>query len=78
MLLCVDVNYEALFQKMTNNKGAGTQDFREAVRTALETNKEIVGTHGVYNMSPTDHTGVDQRASVLVQVKNGDWALVRH
>ena len=56
----------------------GTQDFREAVRTALETNKEIVGTHGVYNMSPTDHTGVDQRASVLVQVKNGDWALVRH
>ncbi len=54
----------------------GTAAFREAVRTALENNKEVVGTHAVYNMTEKDHTGVDARASALVQVKNGDWVLV--
>lgn len=54
----------------------GTPEFRKALRDALESGEEIVGTHGVYNMSPTDHTGVDQRASVLVQVKDGGWKLV--
>ncbi|WP_397475199.1 ABC transporter substrate-binding protein [Pusillimonas sp.] len=54
----------------------GTPEFRTAVRDALENSEEIVGTHGVYNMSPTDHTGVDQRASALVQVEKGDWKLV--
>ncbi len=54
----------------------GTPAFREAVRTALESNEEIVGTHAVYNMTETDHTGVDERASVLVQVKDGAWTLV--
>lgn len=54
----------------------GTQEFRKAVRDALENGEEIVGTHGVYNMSATDHTGVDQRASALVQVKDGNWKLV--
>lgn len=54
----------------------GTQEFRQAIRDALEDAEEITGTHGVYNMSETDHTGVDERASVLVQVENGDWKLV--
>lgn len=54
----------------------GSAEFRTALRDALESSKEVVGTHGIYTMSPTDHTGVDQRASVLVQVKGGDWKLV--
>ncbi|MDX3895198.1 ABC transporter substrate-binding protein [Pusillimonas sp.] len=54
----------------------GTKEFRDAVRDALENSKEVVGTHGVYSMSPTDHTGLDERASALVQVKSGDWKLV--
>lgn len=54
----------------------GTPEFRQAVRDALETNKEVVGSHAVYNMTPTDHTGVDERARVLVQVKNGNWNLI--
>lgn len=56
----------------------GTLKFRSALRDALESNKEVVGTHAVYNMTKTDHTGVDQRASALVQVKNGDWKLVQN
>ena len=54
----------------------GTAEFRAALRDALETSNEVVGTHGVYTMSKTDHTGVDERASALVQVENGDWKLV--
>lgn len=54
----------------------GTPEFRTAIRDALETSKEVVGTHGIYTMSKTDHTGVDHRASALVQVENGGWKLV--
>jgi branched-chain amino acid transport system substrate-binding protein len=55
----------------------GTQAFRDALRQALENTNEVVGTHAVYTMSPTEHAGVDQRGGVMVQVKNGDWALVK-
>lgn len=55
----------------------GSQEFRQALRDALENSKEVVGTHAVYNTKPTDHNGVDQRARVLVEVVNGDWKLVK-
>jgi branched-chain amino acid transport system substrate-binding protein len=55
----------------------GTPEFRAALRDALEQIKELVGTHGVYNMTPTDHTGVDERASVLVRLEKGQWKLVQ-
>jgi branched-chain amino acid transport system substrate-binding protein len=55
----------------------GTPEFRQALRDALEATKEVVGTHGVYTMSPADHAGVDNRARVLVRVENGDWKLVK-
>lgn len=55
----------------------GTAEFRAALRDALESSKEVVGTHAVYNMTNTDHTGVDDRSSVLVQIENGKWKLVQ-
>ncbi len=55
----------------------GTPAFQQALRDAIEGNKEVKGTHAVYNMSPTDHYGVDKRARVLVRVEKGDWKLVR-
>lgn len=55
----------------------GTPEFRQAMRDALEGLKDVRGTHGVYNMSPTDHYGVDKRAVVMVRVQNGEWKLVR-
>jgi branched-chain amino acid transport system substrate-binding protein len=54
----------------------GTAEFRTAIRNALESGKEVVGVHGVYKMTPKDHTGVDERAAVLVQVDNGSWKLI--
>jgi len=55
----------------------GTPEFREALRDALEGAKNIIGTHGVYNMSASDHNGLDARARVLVHVDNGQWRLLK-
>lgn len=55
----------------------GTPEFREALRAALEGIKNIIGTHGVYNMSSTNHNGLDERARVLVRVENGQWRLMK-
>lgn len=55
----------------------GTQEFRTALRDALEGAKEVVGLHGVFNMTPTDHFGHDERARMLVEVKDGDWKLMK-
>jgi branched-chain amino acid transport system substrate-binding protein len=51
----------------------GTPAFRAALRDALEAVKELPGAHGVFNMSPTDHLGLDQRARVMVKIENGTW-----
>lgn len=55
----------------------GTPEFREALRVALENVRNLVGTHGVYNMNPKDHNGLDERARVLVHVQNGAWRLMK-
>ncbi|NYT37316.1 ABC transporter substrate-binding protein [Allopusillimonas soli] len=55
----------------------GTPEFRSALRDALETTKELVATQGVYNMSPQDHSGFDDRGRELITVKDGHWRLVK-
>lgn len=55
----------------------GTEEFRVALRDALEKTHELVGVSGVYNMSPTNHNGQDSRAAVLVEVKDGEWTAIR-
>ena len=51
----------------------GTPEFRIALRDALENSKDVVGAHGIFNMSARDHLGLDQRARVMVKVENGAW-----
>jgi branched-chain amino acid transport system substrate-binding protein len=51
----------------------GTAEFRSALRDALENTKEVHGAHGIFNMSATDHLGLDQRARVMVKIENGAW-----
>jgi branched-chain amino acid transport system substrate-binding protein len=55
----------------------GTQEFRNALLAAVESEKEIAASHGVYNFTPTDHAGLDERGRVLLTVKDGTWALVK-
>ncbi|MEY2631542.1 MAG: hypothetical protein RIR00_196 [Pseudomonadota bacterium] len=54
----------------------GTPKFRQALRDAIEKEREIAGSHGVFNMSPSDHFGLDERARILVRVENGEWKVI--
>ena len=53
----------------------GTKEFRKGLRDAIEGIRNMPGAHGIFNMSPTDHLGLDQRARVMVQVVDGKWKL---
>jgi branched-chain amino acid transport system substrate-binding protein len=68
--------FEAAVPVALKSGQPGTPAFRQALRDAIESSKEVVGAHGVFNMSPTDHYGHDQRARVLVRIEKGDWKLI--
>jgi len=58
----------------------GTGDLaalRRAIRDELEATKGLVGTTGVFNMSPTDHNGLSADDVVIVRVEKENWKLVR-
>jgi branched-chain amino acid transport system substrate-binding protein len=57
-------------------KAAGGTD-RAKVRDAIEATKGYVGTGGVVNMSATDHMGLDLSAFRMLEVKGGNWSLVK-
>ena len=51
----------------------GTPEFRAALRSALEKVKDVAASHGIYNTTPSDHLGLDQRSRVMVKIENGTW-----
>ncbi len=57
-------------------KRAGSTD-KEKVRAAIEQTKGFVGVSGIYNMSATDHMGLDVSAFRMVEVSNGAFKEVR-
>ncbi|MDH7798997.1 MULTISPECIES: ABC transporter substrate-binding protein [unclassified Beijerinckia] len=57
--------------------GRADQAKPQAIRQAIEQTKGYVGVTGVFNMSPTDHLGLDLAAFRMLEIKNGDWALVQ-
>ncbi|HSS69463.1 MAG TPA: ABC transporter substrate-binding protein [Casimicrobiaceae bacterium] len=54
----------------------GSEAFRVALRDALEQERDVVGCQGVFNMSPTNHNGMDDRARVLVTVRDAKFRLL--
>ncbi len=68
--------YDGLMLAVDAIKRAGSTD-KAKVRDALEATKGFVATSGTFNMSPTDHMGLDLSAFRLLEVKNGDWSLVQ-
>ena len=54
----------------------GTPEFRGALRDALESIKDLVGTQGVYTMTAADHSGFDRRGRELMTLREGKWQLV--
>ena len=51
--------------------------FRAAIRDELEKIKEFVGIGGIFNMSVTDHNGLDKRAVTMYEIVNGQWQLAK-
>ena len=62
----------AIPEALTKGK-PGTEVFRVALRDALENAGNVIGCQGVFNMSPTNHNGMDKRARVLITVKDGKF-----
>jgi branched-chain amino acid transport system substrate-binding protein len=54
----------------------GTPQFRLALRDAIVSTKNLIGTHGVYSFTAGHVTGVDDRARVLVKLVDGKWKLM--
>jgi len=55
----------------------GTPTFRTAVRDHIERTAGLVGTNGVYTITPADHAGYDPGAIVLVTIKDNQWRLLK-
>lgn len=68
--------YDGLMLAVDAIKRAGSTD-KAKVRDALEATKGFVGTSGTFNMSPTDHMGLDLSAFRMLEVKNGNWTIVQ-
>ena len=68
--------YDAFMVVIEGLKKAGAPD-REKVRAAIESLKGYVGTAGVFNYSPADHTGLDLNAFEMLTVKDGKFTIYK-
>lgn len=55
----------------------GTAEFREGIRQALLSEKDLAATQAVYNFTEKDRYGVDERSRILLTVKNGKYVAVK-
>jgi len=64
---------DAIPRALDTGAKPGTPEFRAALRDSLEQVRELPASQGVFNMSETEHAGMDERGRVLVQVVDGKW-----
>lgn len=67
--------WDAIYIVTNAMKKAGTDP--KALRAAIEGTKGYVGVSGIYNLTPEDHNGLDVDSMVIVQVKDGKFALAK-
>lgn len=68
-------SYDAMLLLQEGIKSAGTID-KEKVRQAVEQITGLIGTAGVFNMSPQDHNGLGLDAFSMFTVKDGRFELL--
>ena len=68
--------YDGLMLALNAIKAAGSTD-KAKVRDALESTRGYIGTGGIVTMSAKDHMGLDLSAFRMLEVRNGDWTLVK-
>lgn len=52
-------------------------DDRAKIRDEIEKTQNFVGISGVFNMSPSDHNGLDLDSMVMVEISDGKWVLAK-
>lgn len=68
---------DVAIKKASQSAKPGTAEFRSALRDAIEQTKDVAASNGVFNMSPSDHLGLDERSRVLTRIVDGKWVLVQ-
>lgn len=48
-----------------------------AIRDEIEKTKDFIGTAGRVTMTPTDHMGLDLESFRMLEIRDGDWVLVK-
>jgi branched-chain amino acid transport system substrate-binding protein len=69
---------ESAVPKALKSAKPGTDKFRDALRSAIEGTKGYKGAFAVFNMTPADHSGVNEYGMAVVKIENGTWKLVDH
>lgn len=64
---------DAIPRALETGAKPGTPEFRAAMRDAIESTTDLIASQGVFNMTPDDHSGMDERARVMVKVVDGKW-----
>jgi branched-chain amino acid transport system substrate-binding protein len=67
--------WDAIYIVTNAMKQGGTDP--KALQDAIEQTKGYVGVSGIYNLTPEDHNGLGVDSMVMVQVKNGKFALAK-
>ncbi len=68
--------YDAIMMAVDALKAVGPD--KKAIRDYIEQKiRYWPGTGGIFNMSPTDHTGLGPDAFEMIEVINGEWELAR-
>ncbi|MCX8070300.1 MAG: ABC transporter substrate-binding protein [Thermodesulfovibrionales bacterium] len=68
--------YDAFMMVVEALKKVGPD--KKKIRDYIENNiKNWPATSGIFNMSPSDHCGLDKDAFEMVVVKNGDWEILK-
>ncbi|MFM7344367.1 MAG: ABC transporter substrate-binding protein [Tagaea sp.] len=67
--------WDALMIALQAIQRAGGTD-RARVRDEIEKTTNFIGVDGIFNMTPTDHMGLDQRSFKMVEVRNNTWRLL--
>jgi branched-chain amino acid transport system substrate-binding protein len=68
--------YDGLYLVVDAMQKARSTD-KAKVRDAIESTRGWMGIDGEFNLSPSDHLGLDLSAFRMLEIKNGDWTLVK-
>ena len=68
--------YDGLLVALEAIERANSTD-KKKVRDEIEKTTNFIGTGGIFTMSPSDHLGLGLDAFKMLEIKNGNWTIVK-